>query len=156
MTPTIRAATVAEDTLIAQHFYQLWRDNGLSPEMICPDWQAITLSFITQARRELGYQAFVAEVAGQVVGSAGGQRFAGCYPIAFTPAFRADGYIWGVYVEPEYRQQGIGKQLTQRVLDHLQRMGCTRAVLNASPSGKSVYEQLGFQPSNAMSLELPV
>ncbi len=154
MTVTIRAATPEEDGLIAQQFYQMWLDNGLAVEVMKPDWDAITRDYLQQARRELGYQAFVAEVEGKIVGSAGGQRFAGPYPITFTASFRVDGYIWGVYVEADYRKRGIGKRLTQRVVDHLKHMGCTRVVLNASPSGKSVYEQLGFQPSNSMVLNL--
>ncbi|NEP47202.1 MAG: GNAT family N-acetyltransferase, partial [Okeania sp. SIO2H7] len=30
----IRKATTTEDPVIAQHFYQMWRDIGLSPESI--------------------------------------------------------------------------------------------------------------------------
>ncbi len=150
----IRPATPQEDSVIARHFYQMWLDNGLSPDQIEPDWEAITLAYVAEARETLGYQAFVAEVDGQMVGSAGGQRFAGLYPINFTASFRRDGYVWGVYVEPEFRRQGLGKQLTEQVLAHLRSLGCTRAVLNASPSGKSVYEQLGFLAGNAMTLAL--
>lgn len=150
----LRPATPQEDPVIARHFYQLWLDNGLTPEQIEPDWQAITLAYVSDTREILGYQAFVAEVDGLIVGSAGGQCFGGLYPINFTPAFRRDGYIWGLYVEPEFRRQGLGKQLTEQVLEHLRSLGCTRAVLNASPSGRSVYEQLGFVPGNSMTLAL--
>lgn len=150
----IRVARPDEDRVIARHFYQMWIDNGLTAEQLEPDWEAITLDYLTQARSDLGYQAFVAEVEGEIVGSAGGQHFAGLYPINFTSAFRRDGYIWGVYVEPAFRRQGLGKQLTEQVIAHLRSLGCTRAVLNASPSGRSVYEQLGFVPGNAMTLAL--
>ena len=150
----IRAATSAEDRRIARHFYQMWLDNGLVPEQLDSEWEAITLAYIAEARETLGYQAFVAEVDGQIVGSAGGQRFAGLYPINFTAEFRRDGYVWGVYVESAFRRQGLGQQLTEQVLAHLRTLGCTRAVLNASPSGKSVYEQLGFVASNSMTVPL--
>ncbi len=150
----IRVARPEEDSVIARHFYQMWIDNGLIAEQLEPSWEAITLDYLTQARATLGYQAFVVEVEGQIVGSAGGQRFAGLYPINFTPAFRRDGYIWGVYVEPPFRRQGLGTQLTEQVIEHLRSLGCTRIVLNASPSGHSVYEQLGFVPGNAMTLAL--
>jgi ribosomal protein S18 acetylase RimI-like enzyme len=88
------------------------------------------------------------------VGSAGSQLFAGLYPVPFQPSYRKIGYIWGVYVEPDYRHQGIGRSLTQMNLDYLKTIGCTRAVLHASPLGRSVYEQLGFQPNNEMLIEL--
>lgn len=150
----LRPATPDEDPIIARHFYQMWLDNGLTPEQLEPDWERITLDYIAQARETLGYQAFVVEVAGQIVGSAGGQQFAGLYPINFTVGFRRDGYLWGVYVEPAFRRRGLGQQLTEQVVGHLRSLGCTRAVLNASPSGQSVYEQLGFVPGNAMTLVL--
>lgn len=150
----LRTATPEEDPVIARHFYQMWLDNGLTPAQMESDWEALTLAYIADARERLGYQAFVAEVDGRIVGSAGGQRFAGLYPITFTADFRRDGYVWGVYVEPEFRCRGLGRQLAEQVLAHLRSLGCTRAVLNASPSGKSVYEQLGFAPSNTMTLAL--
>jgi GNAT superfamily N-acetyltransferase len=150
----IRAATPAEDPLIAHHFYQMWLDNQISESAMATDRLEITLQFIRQARQTLSYQAFVAEVEGQVVGSAGGQRFAGLYPNVMKAAERCDGYIWGVYVEPTYRGQGIATQLTQQTIAHLKAIGCTHAVLNASPSGQPIYYRLGFTDSNLMRLDL--
>ncbi len=122
---------------------------------MAPDWLEITLEFISQARQTLSYQAFVAEVEGrQIVGSAGCQRFAGLSPNVMKAAERCDGYIWGVYVEPAYRNRGIATQLTQQAIAHLKASGCTHAVLNASPSGKPVYSRLGFIESNLMRLDL--
>jgi ribosomal protein S18 acetylase RimI-like enzyme len=149
-----RKGTPEDDSAITIHFYKLWIDNNVTPENLRPDWKEATLTFITQARASLNYQSFIAEVESSIIGSVGCQQFTGLCPIPFQPNFRKDGYIWGVYVEPHYRQQGIGKALTQLSIDYLQDIGCTRAVLNASPSGKPVYEQLGFQPHNAMMLEL--
>lgn len=158
---TIRKTTLPEDLLIAQHFYQLWRDNDVPETAIDPNWLDITLKFITQARQELFYQAFVAEVDSVIVGSVGCQLFSGLYPNTFKAEYRKSGYIWGVYVEPAYRRRGIAKQLTQsalaqlnEVIAYLKAIGCTRVVLNASPSGKPVYSNLGFTESNAMELDL--
>jgi ribosomal protein S18 acetylase RimI-like enzyme len=151
---TIRETTLPEDSLIAQHFYQMWRDNDVPDEAMNANWLDITLKFIAQARQELFYQAFVAEVDSVIVGSVGCQLFSGLYPNVFTAQYRNFGYIWGVYVEPAYRKQGIAKQLTQSAMSHLKAIGCTRVVLNASPSGKPVYSSLGFAESNAMELDL--
>jgi ribosomal protein S18 acetylase RimI-like enzyme len=156
MEPTIhiRESTPQEDSLIAEHFYQLWRDNDVPADLIEENWREITLEFIEQARRELQYKAFIAEIEGKVVGSAGCQVFAGLYPQALKPEYRKYGYIWGVYVEPPYRRQGIAKKLTLKAIAHLNSLQCTHAVLNASPTGKPVYSSLGFEDSNAMRLDL--
>jgi ribosomal protein S18 acetylase RimI-like enzyme len=151
---TYRNGTIADDRAIAEHFYQLWLDNHVLREDIRADWQAEILIFIAQARKLLAYQSFIAEVDGAIIGSVGCQIFAGLYPIPFQLHYRQDGYIWGVYVAPKYRRQGIGRALTQRSVDYLREIGCTRAVLNASPSGKPIYERLGFQSHNAMVLDL--
>lgn len=150
----IRAATSEEDGLIARHFYQMWLDNQIAESAIATNWLEITLQFIDQARQTLSYQAFVVEVEGQVVGSAGCQRFVGLYPNIMQATERCDGYMWGVYVEPAYRSQGTATQLTQQTIAHLKAIGCTHAVLNASPSGKPVYARLGFVDGNLMRLDL--
>ena len=151
---TIREATVAEDYLIARHFYQLWLDNNVAPDSIRSDWLEVTIEFIAKARRDLSFQAFVAEVDSRVVGSASCQFFAGLYPAPFKPDFRQYGYIWNVYVEADYRRQGIATSLTKRAIAYLGSLDCTHAILHASTYGKPVYESLGFVPKNEMILEL--
>ncbi len=150
----IREATLQEDALIAEHFYQMWRDNDVPAHSIEPEWFDITLQFIDRARRELGYKAFVAEVDGRVVGSTSCQLFAGLYPHVLTEEYRKYGYIWGVYVELSHRRQGIGKKLTLQAIGYLKSIHCTRVILHASPLGKPVYSSLGFSQSNQMQLEL--
>lgn len=151
---TLREAAPPEDLLIAKHFYQLWLDNGVSPNVIRSDWLETTIQFIEQARRQSNFQAFVAETDGRIVGSASAQRFAGLYPQPFIETYRNYGYIWNVFVEVPYRGQGIGKRLTQRTIDHLKSLGCTRAILHASPLGEPVYSSLGFERSNQLHLDL--
>lgn len=150
----LRETNPQEDSLIAEHFYQLWRDNDVPDFSIRPDWLDITLQFIHHARRDLSYKAFVAEVDSLVVGSTSCQLFAGLYPHVLEEEYRKYGYIWGVYVESPYRGQGIAKKLTLLARDYLKSLGCTRVILHASPLGKSVYSSLGFLESNEMRLDL--
>ncbi|MBW4623042.1 MAG: GNAT family N-acetyltransferase [Cyanosarcina radialis HA8281-LM2] len=150
----IRAANREEDNIIAKHFYHLWRDNDVPIESINSDWLEIVIKFIDRARQELAYKAFIAEIDGAIVGSVGCQIFDGLYPLALADSHRKYGYIWGVYVEPSYRRQGIAKKLTMQAIDRLKDLGCTRAILHASPSGKPLYSSLGFSESNEMRLDL--
>ena len=151
---TFRSATPEEDGVIAEHSYRMWRDLGMTDTVILPQWPTLCTEFIAQARQHLHYQAFVAEVAGAIVGSAGGQRFDGLYPWVFSYSDRQYGYIWGVYVEPEYRQKGIATRLTQLAVEHLQGIGCTKVALNAAPKARPLYQRLGFSDSNLMDLDL--
>jgi ribosomal protein S18 acetylase RimI-like enzyme len=149
-----REANLMEDCLIAEHFYQMWLDLNVSADDIKPDYIEITQKFIKNARSQLNYKAFVAESGNKVVASGSCQLFSGLYPPILKEDYRKYGYVWGVYVEPEYRQQGIAKKLTLLITNYLKSLGCTRVVLNASPQGQSIYSSLGFCESNAMHLDL--
>ncbi|MCU0546514.1 MAG: GNAT family N-acetyltransferase [Oscillatoriaceae cyanobacterium Prado104] len=150
----VRETYPHEDTLIAEHFYQMWRDNDVPDSSIESNWSEIIIKFIDRARQELCYKAFAIEVDGVVVGSTSCQLFAGLYPQILAAEYRKYGYIWGVYVEAPYRGRGFGKQLTTMAIDYLKSLGCTRAILHASPSGQQVYTSVGFVASNEMRLDL--
>jgi GNAT superfamily N-acetyltransferase len=151
---TLRPAVPADDALLARHFHDMWRDNDVPESVIVPDWEARVAAFLADARARLDYAGMIAESGGEVVGSAGGQRFAGLYPDVLAPAHRAYGYVWGVYVEPGWRCRGIARRLTEAVIEHLKGIGCTRILLHSSPHGRTVYEKLGFSPTNEMGLAL--
>jgi ribosomal protein S18 acetylase RimI-like enzyme len=149
-----REANSNDDATIARHFFQLWRDNEIPETSIQANWREITQQFIENARETLAYKAFIAEIKGEIVGSAGCQLFAGLYPHALNEQQRKYGYIWGVFVESEYRQQGIAQRLTQMAIAHLQSLNCTSVILHASPAGKPLYSKLGFKASNEMRLDI--
>lgn len=150
----IRETTPQEDPLLAEHFYQMWLDIGVPARSIESNWRDITQKFLNRARQELSYKAFVAEVNAKVVASAGCQLYAGLHPNIITAEYWKKGYIWGVYVEPAYRCQGIGKQLMRSCIVYLKSIDCTQAILHASPQGKPVYVNLGFSDHNQMRLDL--
>lgn len=150
----IREAISQEDSIIAEHFYQLWLDIGVEKNSIKSNYRDIILKFIKQARQNLFHKSFVAEIDNVIVGSASCQIYTGLYPNVLTEEYRKYGYIWGVYVESSYRKKGIGKKLTNATAEYLKTIGCTKAILNASPAGKPIYESLGFSPSNGMQLDL--
>ena len=64
---SIYQATPQMDGIIARHFYQLWLDNNVSAKLISQDWLDVTLRFIQQARQELQFQAFIAQIEGDTI-----------------------------------------------------------------------------------------
>jgi ribosomal protein S18 acetylase RimI-like enzyme len=150
----IRPASPENDPTIAQHLRQLALDVGTPSSAIRSDWQELSLEFIRTARQFHAYQSFLALVDEQIVGSAGCQLYSKPYPQIWTETFLKLGYIWGVYVEPAYRGQGVGKALTDQTVQYLQSLNCTKVVLHTSPFGDPVYRALGFTDSNEMVLDL--
>ena len=148
----LRPASADDDRLLASHFRRMWEDNGFHD--FEESWEARVLAFCAHARANLGYQAFIAEAGGVALGSAGGQMYGGLYPQVLKDSMRRHGYIWGVWVDPERRGQGLGRRLTDAVIAHFRDLGCTRMLLHASPFGRPVYERIGFQPTNEMRLGL--
>lgn len=150
----ITEATSQEDHIIAEHFYRMWQDIGVPAASIESNSLEITIDFIKNARLYLNYQAFFAKVNNTIIGSVSCQLFAGLYPQILKHEYRKYGYIWGVYIEPDYRRQGIAKKLMAEAIAHLKSIGCTKAILHASPQGKFLYSQLDFDKSNEMRLDL--
>jgi ribosomal protein S18 acetylase RimI-like enzyme len=56
--------------------------------------------------------------------------------------------IAGIYdmgVSPEHRRRGIGRALTLAACSLARELGCTHAVLNATPEGELLYSTVGFE-----------
>lgn len=49
-------------------------------------------------------------------------------------------------VDPDYRRRGLGTRLMQAALEHLQGIGVNSIKLDATPSGRPLYESMGFRP----------
>lgn len=153
-TVTVRLATPADDTFIGSAFTQMWRDNGIAESDLVDDASSRVQEFLAEGRERLELRAFVAQAGANPVGCAVAQRFAGLYPDVLKHSLRKYGYIWGVWVAPEHRRQGLGRRLTEHCVQALRETGCTHALLHAAPMGRSVYEGLGFVPTNELKLEL--
>jgi hypothetical protein len=54
-------------------------------------------------------------------------------------------------VHPEHRRHGIGKALLLHCLEHLDRLGIQSIKLDATPLGKTLYDQLGFHQEWTLS-----
>jgi len=150
----IRIGGDADVAFLAEALREMWLDNAIAPEQIEPDYRERVARFVAEGRREAELEFFIAERDGRPVGAACCQLYRGPYPLIVTPETRRFGYVWGVHVAAGERRRGLGRRLTEACVDALRARGCTHAVLNASPSGRAIYEGLGFQPANEMRLAL--
>jgi GNAT superfamily N-acetyltransferase len=62
--------------------------------------------------------------------------------------------ILNVYVYPEFRRQGIARQLMQTMIAWCKQENFASVFLHASKDGRALYEGLGFEPTNEMKLKL--
>jgi GNAT superfamily N-acetyltransferase len=152
---TVREAKEMEFSNVADCFRLMWLDNAVKPEELKDNWYKITTDFLEAGKRDLGLSAAVAVTEeGRIIGTSICQLFTGPFPAIIIDETRKDGYIWAVYVDPQYRGRGVAKQLVSANIQHLKSLGCTHALLNATESGRPVYERLGFLAANSMRLDL--
>ena len=152
--PTIREGTDTDIELLADAFRQMWLDNAVPADDIEPDYLVRVQQFVAAGRQRAALRFFVAEREGRFAGAACCQLFAGLYPAILRRDVRCYGYIWGVYVAPDQRQQGLGRALTETCVQALREQGCSHALLHAAPPGRGIYDRLGFQNTNEMRLTL--
>lgn len=62
--------------------------------------------------------------------------------------------ILNVYVNPEFRRQGIARELMQTMIGWCRQENFASVFLHASKDGRPLYEALGFEPTNEMKLKL--
>ncbi len=62
-----------------------------------------------------------------------------------------EAYVHNLYVEPAYRNRGIGRSLMQVLLDWCKDNGYTRVALRASEMGRPLYERMGFVADRSMA-----
>jgi ribosomal protein S18 acetylase RimI-like enzyme len=144
----------ADDHTLVRHYLALWDSYGTPREHLEPDAASRIVAFIQDGRQHLSLKAFLALMDGKVVGSAACQLHRSPYPEVIRPSDRLLGYIWSVYVEPDFRQKGIAQQLMDKAIDHLKELGCTMAVLHSSDAGERLYKRLGFEQAKEMRLKL--
>lgn len=156
MTPdiSIRPAEPGDHDTLADFFHAMWMDNGVPADDFNRDWKTKTLAFMKGVATTDRGQAFVALSGERLVGCAQCLMQRKFYALTLRPEVRTDGYLWGVYVTPDFRRQGLATRLTLACKEYLKSIGCTRMVLHASPTGKPVYAGLGFHPTNEMGIDL--
>lgn len=62
--------------------------------------------------------------------------------------------ILNVYTRPESRRNGLARRLVEKSLEWCRANGVSTVILHSSVDGRSLYESLGFKPTNEMRIVL--
>lgn len=133
----VRGADIPEQVLVRQRA-ALLREN--SPRAaLQPDYRSWLMA--VAGRDEAAH--WVAEVDGQVVGSLSVTRW------AWAPGDKPGGrgaFVYGVYVEPEWRRLGVAARLLQAAHQWATEDGIDSLTLIASPLAGDLYHKHGYRP----------
>jgi GNAT superfamily N-acetyltransferase len=146
---TTRPATLADAALITAHRRAMFAS---MPNPNSSVLDAMSRAFEPWVRERLAdgrYMGWIAEDDGRVAGS-GGLLIIDWPPHPFHPESNQRGYLLNVYVEPEFRKQGLAHQLVELCLAEARRRGIGVITLHSSDAGRPVYEKFGFRPTSEM------
>ena len=150
----IRLATAAASAIITEHRHKMFRDNGFATEDILTRMDEAFEPWVRERLRDSRYLGLLAEDKNVIVAGAG--VFFGDFPPHWRHAEATRAYILNVYTEPEVRDQGLAKQLMNRILEECRKRGVSTVVLHASPQGRPLYESMGFWASDEMMIGLSI
>lgn len=159
----VRLATTADAPVLARHRAEMFRDMGdLADDHYHPLRSAAERDLVAwlAAGDYVGFVASPHARPDEIVAGAGIQiRKLLPRPLPDHAGIRlgAEAIVLNVFTERAWRRRGIAELLMRQVIDWARTHGMAHLVLHASPDGRSLYERLGFVPTNEMRYtgELP-
>lgn len=125
-------------------------------KILTPDDQAVASIGYVASSAEENLHAVLSSPGGTALVAEENGRPVGYLLIGIRPAERTgepSGYMADVYIEPEYRNQGIAGQFHKLGEEYLQRLGVRKATLWThahNPLGRQSAERQGYRTYGAM------
>lgn len=149
---SIREARPDEFELAARHYVGMRRELGWSDEELDADFVALFTATYAESAASGDSRYFVAEIEGEVIGSAVALRRRPMSERYLKS--KPSGYLANVYVAPAHRRHGAARALTSAAIGWLASIGCSVVRLQASETGRPLYESMGFVSTGEMELRL--
>ena len=126
------------DTFISMRITQL-REEGATDEM------DLSPALMDYYQRHLANGTFVSWLAldGDKIIGTSGMSFVEKPPYFGCPTGRI-GLLSSMYTNPDYRRQGIARELLRRVVEEARAYGCGTVQITASDMGVLLYSNFGF------------
>ena len=149
----IRRAGPKDLEHILHHRLAMFEEIGFRDKSTLDDVKEVSRKYFNEALRAGTYVAWLAEdTNGQVVG--GGGIAVAAWPGYPGEAQAKRAWILNMYTEPAARRCGVASRLMETMTAWCRREGYGAVALHASTAGRPLYESMGFQQTNEMSLKL--
>ena len=149
----IRRATIADIATIMHHRRSMFFEMGHQDEAALAAMLKTSEPFFAKRLADGSYAGWLVEGPEKEVVAGGGLIIFEYHSSPADPVPRRP-IIVNMYTEPAYRRKGIARELMKRMIDWCGQEGFGTVLLHASEDGRSLYESLGFEPTNEMRLML--
>ena len=150
---TIRPATPDDVGIIAEHRARMFQDTGRLDD----DRAAAMIALLKPIMRPMlvsgEYTGWLVATKDEAIAGGAGVQMRTLLPRPETDVAR-EALVVNMYVEPEYRRQGLARRLMEAILAWSREQGIERVSLHASTMGQPLYEALGFTRSNEFVIYL--
>jgi GNAT superfamily N-acetyltransferase len=150
--PTIREAAASDIPEILRQRRRMYEDMQYHDPIALDAMAALSSPYLATAMADGSFRVWLATDEDRVV--AGGAVVISPWPAQPHDVECRRATILNVYTDPEYRRRGVARKLMQTIIAWCQREGFPRVTLHASDDGRRLYESLGFEASNEMTLKL--
>ena len=149
----IRQAGAADLRHILHHRLAMFEEMGFRDAAVLDRVEAVSREYFTEALRAGTYLGWMAEDSNRRVVGGGG------IVVAEWPGYPGENHakrawILNMYAEPGARRVGVARRLMEAMIEWCRDEGYGSVSLHASAAGRPLYENMGFQPTNEMTLKL--
>jgi ribosomal protein S18 acetylase RimI-like enzyme len=150
---TLRRASTADLDILVEHRRAMFRDMGYSDEAAMTAMASKFRSWLLEHLKGGDYLAWLVLAPDGSIAAGTGLWLMDWPPHMIGQGARR-GNILNVYTDPNFRRRGLARELMMAALEWCGENGVDTIILHASPSGRSLYEALGFTPTNEMRRRL--
>ena len=150
--PTVDLATIDDVPDLARLRWELYAEREGARESL-DAYRDRFVAFALHAIAHEGWQIWVARGPSGPVGAMW-LRTVSRVPVPGKTAGPI-GYLTNVYVQPSYRNRGLGTRMLDHVLDHCRRQGLSCVITWPSARSRPFYRRVGFdRPEDPFVIEL--
>lgn len=150
---TIRRASTADLEILVAHRRAMFCDIGYDDDAALDSMSAKFRVWLLEHMSAGNYLAWLLSAPDGSVAAGAGLWLMDWPPHMIGQGERR-GNILNVYTTDSFRRRGLARELMEAVLGWCRENRIDTVILHASPSGRTLYESMGFTPTNEMRLHL--
>ncbi|MBI3578928.1 MAG: GNAT family N-acetyltransferase [Ignavibacteriales bacterium] len=149
----VRTAAPRDIQIILSHRRKMFEDMGYNDSMSLDLMLATSTPLIQRGLEKGTYRGWLVETPTGEVIAGGGIIILDFHSHPQDPKPRR-AWVVNMYTEYAYRRRGLARLLMNTMIEWSRAEGMRFLYLHASDNGRSLYETLGFKPTNEMKINL--